>query len=121
MSILAWVAGLALSGLMGMAAFGKLTGQKMSTDMRDHLAVPAERWKLIGGAELVGVAGLILGVIDKNGDYEWFGFLASLGIIALLVGALIYHKRAGDEPKAMMGAVMGIVLAVLYIAGITGR
>ena len=37
------------------------------------------------------------------------------GNMGLMIGAIIYHRRAGDEPKEIAPAGVILVLALLYV------
>lgn len=118
MEILEWVTGIILAIGFVMSGAMKLTGQKMATEMAaklgyENLARP------IGIAEVLGAAGVIIGAAST--DLEWLGVLAAIGFIVLMVGAIVYHQRAGDKPKDMAPAAMMLVIAVLYIIALFGN
>lgn len=120
MGVFAWVVGVALMMLLLMAGSGKITSKKMSTDMRDNLGVSEQLWKVIGGLEIAGAAGVFIGLLS-DGDTEWIGAAAGLGAIAVAIGAGVYHQRANDEAKEMAGAVMLLALGALYLIGLGAR
>ena len=68
---------------------------------------------------MLGAVGVFIGVITA--DLEWIGLLAGFGLIALMIGAVVYHNRAGDPPKEMAPAVMMMGLSVLYIIALFGN
>lgn len=121
MGALAWIAGIPLALMMAMTGGMKLIGHDMVKQNMARLGVNDTLTRLIGVDEVLASAGLVIGLLAGNGDYEWIGFLTGIAVIALLIGALTYHRRVGDPPKEMAPALMGIVLAVLYLVGIMGR
>jgi hypothetical protein len=98
---------LALAGLFGATAAGKLADHSMSLEMRDHLAVPAARWKQIGLLEVAGAGGALLGL-----EVPQVGIAAAAGLGALSLGAIATHLRAGDKPSAAAPAVVGLALSI---------
>jgi hypothetical protein len=97
----------ALAGLLFLAAsVSKLSGASSSEEMRTHLGVPAGLWKLIGGLELAGVAGLVAGTA-----VEAIAVAASGGLALLSLGALASHGRVRDPLTAVLPAVLGLVLS----------
>lgn len=121
MGTLAWIAGILLALMMGMTGVMKLIGHEMIKENMARLGVSDTLTRLIGVDEVLASGGIVIGLLAGNGNLEWIGFLAGIGVIALMIGALVYHQRAGDPPKEMAGAGMAIVLAVLYLIGIMGR
>ncbi len=120
MGVFAWVVGVALMMLLLMAGSGKITSQKMSTDIRDHLGVAPQLWKAIGGLEIAAAVGVFIGLLS-DGDTEWIGAAAAVGVIALAIGAGVHHQRANDGAKELGGAVMLLALGALYLIGLGAR
>lgn len=112
MTVLEWITAIILAVGFVMSGAMKLSGQKMALEMAEKLGVGNLRM-LIGGAEVLGGIGVIIGAAVS--DLEWLGVLAAIGLIALMIGAVVYHQRAGDKPKDMMPAGVMLVLAVVYI------
>lgn len=113
MAVLGWITGLLLIAMMAMTGVMKLIGHEMVKENMARLGVSDGLTKFIGAAEVAAAIGVLIGLLG-NGDNEWIGFLAALGVIALMVGALVYHNRAGDEPQESAPAAMAIALAMLY-------
>jgi uncharacterized membrane protein YphA (DoxX/SURF4 family) len=70
----------------------KLFGVQASLDVRDSLDVPPGLWRLIGVLEWFGAAGVLIGLA-----YRPLGLLASIGLSALLVGAMVTRVRAAGR------------------------
>jgi len=116
MQALLWITGILLGVGFLMSGAMKLMGHAMATEMANKLDF-ADKLKLIGGAEMMGGLGALLGLI--GGNWEFAGFFAGIGIVVLMLGALSYHQKGGDKPKDMMPTAMMIVLAVLYLIALT--
>jgi hypothetical protein len=74
---------------------GKLRRLPSSLAIRDSLGLSDRAWNTIGALELLGVVGLLVGI--------WLpvaGLLASAGVIALMIGAIIVRARAGQKTAA---------------------
>lgn len=113
MAVIAWIVGLALIIMMGGSGAMKLMDHQMAQDNRKHLGLTAGLSRAIGGAEVAAAVGFFIGLlVDDNA--EWIGALAAIGVIFLMIGAVIYHQRAGDEPKALVPAIVVLVLAIVY-------
>jgi hypothetical protein len=86
----------------------KLAGSKMAVETSQHLGISLERSKMIGGLEILAVVGLLAGLA------VWpLGVAASAGLVLLMIGAVVFHLRAGDKP-AQYGpaAVLGLLALV---------
>lgn len=100
-----------------MAALPKLLKQRQMVDSAEHLGFSVKTYQLIGLLELAAVVGLVVGA------FVWapLGVAAAVGLVALLVGAVVSHKRAGDNLAKvavypMLLAVLSVVTVVLGIA-----
>ncbi len=76
-----------------------------------HFGIPWSRYRLLGVAELAAAAGVLIGI--------WWpavGVAAATGMILLLVGALVTHRRAGDPIKEAVPALLVLVITIAYLA-----
>jgi DoxX-like family len=96
-----------LAALFTFSASIKLLGVSRSLAIRDHLGVKPLQWRLIGGCELAGVAGVLVGLM-----WSPIGIAAAIGLALLSVGAIAFHVRASDSAADTAPAVIGLVLAV---------
>ena len=112
MFILTAVIAAIVGGGFLMAGMGKVTGQKMMIETRDHLGVDNGLWKAIGALEVAGAAGVLLGLLDA---LPIVGVLAGIGLVLMTIGAVSYHQKAGDSPKDWLLAVMMGSMAIFYI------
>jgi DoxX-like family len=77
----------------------KVIGTKTSIQMRDHVAVAAALWRVIGALELAAAAGLVADLFNPA-----LGVAAAIGVSLLLAGAVVAHLRVGDAGGASPGA-----------------
>ncbi len=102
-----------LQVLLGLAflasAIMKLVGA--ADDMREHLEIAPWFWVLTALVEIVGAAGMLVGI-----KFPRLAALAGLWIAALMGGALIAHLRVGDPFTSMAPAAVYLVLALAVAA-----
>ena len=82
--------------------------------MRDHVAVAAALWRVIGALELAAAAGLVAGLFNPA-----LGVAAAIGVSLLVAGAVVAHLRvddAGGAAPALAMLVPAIVFIVIRIA-----
>jgi hypothetical protein len=87
---------------------GKLRQLPSSLAIRDALGLSNRAWKTIGVLELVAVVGLLVGI--------WIpvaGLLASAGVVALMIGAIVVRARAGQKTAAPYIADAVVLLLAL--------
>lgn len=121
MGVLAWIVGLVAAVGFAMSGSAKVTGQAMMEASREKFGFADNLWKGLGGLEMLGALGLVIGLFSDDNSLEFIGFFAAVGLIITMIGALIYHVRAGDPPKELMGAAIMLALVVLYIVAIGAR
>ena len=74
-------------------------------EAQQHLGLAPPLWKAVGALEVLGAAGLAVGLHE---DLPVVGVLAAAGLVALTIGATFYHQRAGDRiPEWLPAVVMG--------------
>ena len=86
-------------------------------DMRsraDHLGFSVNGFRAIGALELAGAAGLAVGLA-----WSPIGIAAGVCLVAMMVGAVVRHVRAGDRavdaaPAAVVG-LAGVAVLVLQV------
>lgn len=91
---------------------GKLMGQPMMAEARTHLGLSDGLWKAVGGLEVAGAIGVLVGLAA---DLPLIGVLAGVGLVAMTIGAVFYHQKAGDETKEWLPAVAMGSMVILYI------
>ncbi len=108
-----------LSIILGVAAIAvgaaKVTEQKSMTQAADHVGVSRQNFQYIGGLEILGGVGVLLGMRFHN-----LGWLAALGLLVTMVGAVVAHLRKGDGPNVFAPAAglgaLSLVVVILDIA-----
>lgn len=120
MAALAWITGMILTAGFLAAGGMKLMGTEIAIDAANKLGYANLR-QAIGLAEIAGGLGVFIGIVSDRRNLEWLGFFAAIGLIIMMVGAVDYHRRAGDGPKDWAPAVVMAVLAVLYLVAISQR
>jgi uncharacterized membrane protein YphA (DoxX/SURF4 family) len=81
-----------------------------------HFGIPWSRYRLLGIAELAAAAGILIGIW-----WPALGVAAAIGMILLLVGALVTHRRSGDAVQEAAPALVVLVLTIAYLAVVLGR
>ncbi len=79
--------------------------------------------KLIGIAELLGAAGIVLGLVFRSSfavSGLWLAFAAAVALAILMVGAVVAHRRRKETvlPPMVPGA-LAVVTAILTGIGAT--
>jgi uncharacterized membrane protein len=70
---------------------------------------PWSRYRLIGLAELGAAVAAIVGIFWRPA-----GVVAAIGMTVLLIGAVIFHRRAGDGPREYAAAGVFLAASVSY-------
>jgi uncharacterized membrane protein YphA (DoxX/SURF4 family) len=76
-----------------------------------HFGIPWPSYRLIGLAELAATAGVLIGL-----RWHPLGVAAAAGMVLLLTGALLAHRRAGDAAKDAAPALLILVITIGYLA-----
>lgn len=87
-----------------------LLGIPRMRESASHFRIPWRAYWLIGAAEVAAAAGVLAGLW-----WHPIGIAAAAGMIALLAGALVAHRRAGDSGREMTTALVALVLTVAYL------
>lgn len=102
---------------LGFAAAGaaKVTNHKAMADAAAHVGVSQQNFAVLGGLEILGALGLLVGI-----GLPTLGWLTALALLVLMIGAVGFHLRAGDTPSgyapAASLAVISLVVMILDIA-----
>ena len=105
---------LALSLLLAVACavpgLAKLLAHPKMRRAAAHFRIPWPSYRLIGVAELAAAAGVLAGLW-----WHLLGVAAAAGMVFLLIGALLTHKRAGDEAKEAAAAWLALAITIPYL------
>ena len=78
-----------------------------------HVGMTTGAYRNIGALEVAGAAGVLLGLAEPR-----LGGLAGAGLLALLGGALVAHRRAGDKLTEAAPALVSAVGVAAYLAAL---
>ena len=92
-------------------ASAKLLGHPKMQKSAAHFGIPWPHYRLIGVAELAAAAGILAGLW-----WHPLGVAAAAGMILLLIGALITHRRALDSATEMAPALLSLAITIAYLA-----
>ena len=92
-------------------AAAKLAGHPRMRHAAAHVGIAWRRDRLIGVAELAAAAGILAGLVWRPA-----GLLAAAGMVLLLLGALIVHRRSHDHVREAVPALVALALSGAYLA-----
>ena len=73
--------------------------------------IPWPRYQLIGLAELAAASGIVIGL-----RWHPLGIAAAAGMVLLLLGAVLSHRRAADTGKETAPALIALAITTAYLA-----
>ncbi|WP_326600253.1 DoxX family protein [Streptomyces sp. NBC_01803] len=89
----------------------KLVKHPTAVEQAKHMNAPMRMWQAIGLLEVSAAVGVVAGLW-----WEWLGIAATTGLVLLLTGALLGHRRVADPPKALIPAIsLGILSATVLV------
>jgi hypothetical protein len=88
----------------------KLVGHPKMRDSAARFGILWSHYRLIGAAELTAAAGLLAGLW-----WHPLGLAAAAGMAVLLAGAVITHRRAGDNAIEVAPALLALVITIAYL------
>ena len=104
----------ALSVLLAVACLlpgsAKLLAHPRMQKAAAHVGIPWRGYRLIGVAEVAAAAGVLIGLW-----WHPLGIAAAAGMVLLLAGALLTHRRAGDAAKEAAPALLALVITIAYL------
>jgi hypothetical protein len=80
-----------------------------------HVGMSTAAYRGIGALEVAGAAGVLVGLAEPR-----IGALAGAGLLALLGGALIAHRRARDNLRDAAPALLAGLAVTAYLAALGG-
>jgi len=104
------VISLLLAAACLLPAAAKLAGHPKMQQSAAHFGIPWPRFRLIGAAELAAAAGILIGLW-----WHPIGLAAAAEMAALLLGAIITHRKAADSVKEMAPASVALLLSLAYL------
>lgn len=113
-----YVAAVILSVLLGLAVLGAgvpkvLLKGETPAHLQKDMGLSEGLVRFIGLAEVAAAAGLVIGIF-----WQPLGVAAAIGLIALFIGAVGFHVRAGDfgDSKRLINGLIPIVLGLVSVA-----
>jgi hypothetical protein len=94
----------------GLGGVSKLAGASSMRRNADHLGFRYSTYRLIGGCELAGGIGLLASIWVRP-----VGVAAAIGLAALMVGAVLCHRRSGDTLAT--AAPAGVLAVAVLVEG----
>jgi hypothetical protein len=101
----------ALVFVFGSAALAKLLGQKQQVQTAEKLRIPWRRYRWIGAPEAAACIGLLIGYASAP-----FAAAASIGLVALMAGAIAFRLRIHDSLGFLAGDAALLALAAATAA-----
>ena len=100
------------------AALGsaKVLALQPMRERAQHLGLSADLYRVIGGLEIAGATGLLVGIVAR-----FLGGLSATGILLLLAGALVAHGRRRDGVREITPAIIALGLVAAYIVLLIGQ
>ena len=82
----------------------------------DHLGITKSTYQRVGGLEIAGAVGLLIGVAAWGSSF-WaiINDAAAIGLFALMMGTALTHVRKGDRATAIAPVLLLGVLALLEL------
>lgn len=105
------VVAVAFAGVCVGSAVPTLAGAAAMRQAAEHFGIPWPRYRLIGVLLAAAAVGIIGGIY-----WPVAGYLAALGMVLLLLGAVYFHRRARDPFVKLLPAVITIAIAIAYLA-----
>jgi DoxX-like family len=112
MAVATIVVSLIVAAVLAGSSATKLLGTRFSRDTAAHLGYSQGLNRLIGVCEAAAVVGLIAGLFWRP-----FAIAAAGGVVLLMIGALTFHRRAGDSLARVTPALLVLLLTAAVIVG----
>jgi uncharacterized membrane protein YphA (DoxX/SURF4 family) len=116
MSVVASLLSIVLFLAFGSAGAQKLIFNPVMSKAADHLGFTKRSYRAIGGIEVLGAIGLLIGLAAKGSSFlAIVNEIAAAGLCVMMVLAVIFHLRRGDKAKYFAPALVLGVLALLEL------
>jgi uncharacterized membrane protein YphA (DoxX/SURF4 family) len=104
------IVGSLLATMFVAAGLPKVGKASSAVSQAEELKIAPTSYQIIGVLELLGAAGVLLGLW-----ISWLGVAAGSGLALMMIGAVAAHLRAGQSAKKAVPAIGFAALAVGYI------
>ncbi|MEM9204121.1 MAG: DoxX family protein [Actinomycetota bacterium] len=95
-----------LSVLYGLPGVAKLAGAKPLAEQFDEFGLGRQVMRVVGALEVAAAIGLYIDALDT---------FAALGMIAMMIGALISHRRVGHAAQDSMPAAVVLLASIAFV------
>ena len=112
MQIAVIVVSIALAIFLAVAGFLNVFFVGDARKNQAHLRISVGLTRFIGWCQWAAVVGLIAGLFCRP-----LAIAAATGLVLLLIGAVIAHRRVGDPIKEMVLAIVVFALSAFVLAG----
>lgn len=113
MSVAASLLSIALFLAFGSAGAQKIIFNPVMSKAAGHLGFTKRSYRAIGGIELLGAVGLLIGLAAKGSSLlAIVNVIAASGLFVMMVLAVTFHLRKGDKAKYFAPALVLGVLAL---------
>ena len=102
---------LILAAVLAGSSATKLLGTEFSTTTAEHLGMSLGLNRFVGVCEAAAVIGLVAGLFWRP-----MAIAAAAGVVVMLIGALVFHRRAGDSLARAAPAILVLILAAAVCA-----
>jgi uncharacterized membrane protein YphA (DoxX/SURF4 family) len=114
-SVAASLISIALFLLFATSGLQKLRFNPMMSQSADHLGFEKKAYQRIGGLELLGALGLLVGLSAKGGFWFLVNWLAAAGLALLVLGAVYFHRKVGDKVSEFAPALVLALVCILEL------
>ena len=116
MTVVAALLSIALFLAFGSSGAQKLVFNPAMSKVADHLGFTKRSYQRIGGIELVGAIGLLLGLAARGSSVlAIVNEVAAGGLFLLMIAAVTVHLRRGDAVKHVAPSLALGLLAMLEL------
>jgi hypothetical protein len=112
MAVATIVASVIVAAVLAGSSATKLLGTSFSRDTAAHLGYSPALNRFVGVCEAAAVVGLIAGLFWRP-----LAIAAAGGVVLLMIGALGFHRHAGDSLGRAAPALLLLILAAAVIVG----
>jgi hypothetical protein len=112
MQIAVVVVSIGLAIFLAVAGFLNVFFVEEARKNQAHLRISVGLTRFIGWCQWAAVVGLIAGLFWRP-----LAIAAAIGLLFLLIGAVIAHRRVGDPLKEMLLAIVIFVLSAFVLVG----
>jgi uncharacterized membrane protein YphA (DoxX/SURF4 family) len=105
-----------LAAFFALAGSTKVLAVPSMRDRAAHVGFTVGAYRRIGVLEVLGAAGVLIGL-----GIPELGALAGAGLLVLMLGALIVHSRSGDKFVEVVPALGAGVVALAYVVLAVGQ